>query len=157
MNSVMYRDIKPDNIGFDVRGAIKLFDFGLAREYDPSKRLNDGTFANTTGDTGSPRYMDPDVALSNPYNELCDVYSFCVLLWEMLELVTPFLGYDMRMFTKKVVQGGTRPKINTGWSKAIQDILGNGFMMEDEVSDDDANEDPLRLSVVSVLNLLSVA
>jgi serine/threonine protein kinase len=123
----MYRDIKPDNIGFDVRGDIKLFDFGLAKQYNPSKRLDDGMFANMTGDTGSPRYMDPEVALSNPYNELCDVYGFCILLWEMIELVTPFLGYDMRMFTKKVVRGGSRPKINTDWSKALQDIVGNGF------------------------------
>jgi serine/threonine protein kinase len=185
LTSVMYRDIKPDNIGFDVRGDIKLFDFGLAREYDPSKRLNDGMFANMTGDTGSPRYMDPEVALSNPYNELCDVYGFCVLLWEMLELVTPFLGYNMPMFTKKVIQGGSRPKINAGWSTAIQDILRNGFgdirkrksmrdvcqvlrselMMEDEISDDDDDDGNdgrggrpgLRKSVVSARNLMCEA
>lgn len=54
----MNRDLKPDNIGFDVRGDVKIFDFGLAKEIDPSKRLEDGTF-KLTGDTGSLRYMAP--------------------------------------------------------------------------------------------------
>jgi serine/threonine protein kinase len=125
--SVMYRDIKPDNIGFDVRGDIKLFDFGVAKEYDPDTRQSDGMIPNLTGDSGSPRYMDPLVALSKPYNELCDVYSFCILLWEMLQLSTPFAGFNMTTFTIKVVQGGLRPKINPKWSKSIQDMLVNGF------------------------------
>lgn len=54
----MYRDLKPDNIGFDVRGDLKLFDFGLSRQLPP-QRLTDGTY-RMTGDTGSPRYMAPE-------------------------------------------------------------------------------------------------
>lgn len=58
---ILYRDLKPDNIGFDVRGDVKIFDFGLARQL-PRGRLADGTY-RMTGDTGSPRYMAPEVAL----------------------------------------------------------------------------------------------
>lgn len=58
MNSIIYRDLKPDNIGFDVRGDVKLFDFGLSREL-PERKLDDGTY-HMTGDTGSPRYMAPE-------------------------------------------------------------------------------------------------
>jgi hypothetical protein len=43
-------------------GDIKLFDFGLAKELHPSKRLPDGTY-NLTNDTGSPRYSKS----SDPY------------------------------------------------------------------------------------------
>lgn len=124
--SVMYRDIKPENIGFDVRGDIKLFDFGLAKEFNPSQRDSDGFF-KLTGDTGSPRYMDPQVALGKPYNELCDVYSFCVLLWQMLELSTPFEGYSMSMFSKQVVHGGARPMVSDKLSPAMQQMMRSGF------------------------------
>src|SRR5688500_1531551 len=87
--SVIYRDIKPDNIGFDVRGDVKIFDFGLAREFDPLQRDDDGLF-HFTADTGSPRYMAPEVALGQPYDERVDVYSFCILAWQMFALETPF-------------------------------------------------------------------
>lgn len=122
----MYRDIKPDNIGFDIRGDIKLFDFGLVKEFDPSKRDPQGLF-NLTEDTGSPRYMDPQVALGKPYNELCDVYSFSILLWQMLELDTPFEGFTMSMFTKKVVEGGARPLVNDKWSEELQAVMRKGW------------------------------
>jgi hypothetical protein len=49
---------KPDNLGFDVRGDVKLFDFGLAKELDVKKKLEDGTY-HLTADTGSLRYMAP--------------------------------------------------------------------------------------------------
>lgn len=49
---------KPDNVGFDVRGDVKIFDFGLAKELDESKKLDDGTY-HLTSDTGSLRYMAP--------------------------------------------------------------------------------------------------
>lgn len=122
----MYRDIKPENIGFDVRGDIKIFDFGLAREFDPTQRDKDGLF-QMTEDTGSPRYMDPLVALGKPYNELSDVYSFCILLWQMLELAVPFEGYSMSLFNKKVLLDGARPMINESWSPEIKKMIRAGF------------------------------
>jgi serine/threonine protein kinase len=57
--SIIYRDLKPDNIGFDVRGDVKIFDFGLAKEFDPAKKAADGTY-KLTADTGSLRYMAPE-------------------------------------------------------------------------------------------------
>lgn len=56
--NIIYRDLKPNNIGFDVRGDAKLFDFGLATEFDEAK-LKLGTF-RLTGDTGTIRYMAPE-------------------------------------------------------------------------------------------------
>lgn len=49
-NNVIFRDLKPSNIGFNEHGTVKLFDFGLAREItDPTRLL--------TGCTGSRRYV----------------------------------------------------------------------------------------------------
>jgi serine/threonine protein kinase len=55
---ILYRDIKPENIGFDVRDDIKLFDFGLAKELKDDMQKENGLY-HLTADTGSPRYMAP--------------------------------------------------------------------------------------------------
>lgn len=43
---------KPDNIGFDVRGDVKIFDFGLAREFPPDGVMVNGTYL-MSGKTGT--------------------------------------------------------------------------------------------------------
>ena len=113
------------SIGFDVRGDVKIFDFGLAKEFDPKTAI-DGAY-KLTGDTGSPRYMAVEVALNQPYNETCDVYSFCILLWQILRLETPFEGFTMNMFDKKVVRGGARPKMDEKWPAEIRNLMKTGW------------------------------
>lgn len=125
-SNIVYRDIKPDNIGFDVRGDVKIFDFGLAKELDPTKKDDDG-FYNLTADTGSPRYMAPEVFLGKSYNESVDVYSFSILMWQILKLQTPFEGYTLSMMAKKVVSGGTRPKCDPKWSQQIRGLIQSGW------------------------------
>lgn len=89
-NRIVYRDIKPENIGFDVRGDVKLFDFGFAREMLPKDRVVGTNCYNLTALTGSMRYMAPEVALKKPYNEKADVYSFGILLYEIVALAPSF-------------------------------------------------------------------
>ena len=55
-NNIIYRDLKPGNIGFDVRDDVKIFDLGLVKEIQEEDMLPDGTF-NLTGMKGSLRYM----------------------------------------------------------------------------------------------------
>jgi len=63
---IIYRDLKPENVGFDIRGDIKIFDFGLAKELTDDLKNDDGTY-KLTEMTGSPRYMAPEVANAEPY------------------------------------------------------------------------------------------
>lgn len=61
----MHRDLKPDNIGFTASGMVKLMDFGLAKVIQRTLRSRSVKY-KMTGETGSPRYMPPEVARSKP-------------------------------------------------------------------------------------------
>eukprot|EP00934_Nitzschia_sp_Nitz4_P001057 Nitzschia sp. Nitz4//scaffold161_size51353//39683//41162//NITZ4_006956-RA/size51353-augustus-gene-0.52-mRNA-1//-1//CDS//3329537933//1057//frame0 len=125
--SIVYRDLKPENLGFDVRGDIKVFDFGLAKELHIKDRLEDGTY-KLTGDTGSLRYMAPEVGQNLSYNETVDVYSFAILCWQILEIETPYEGFTIKMIESKVQKQGVRPKMNPKWDHEICDLLRQCFV-----------------------------
>jgi serine/threonine protein kinase len=119
---IIYRDLKPDNIGFDVRGDVKIFDFGLAREFPPDNMLVGGTY-QMSGKTGSLRYMAPEVALEAPYNETVDVYSLAIMAWQIFAMTTPFSGYSIAMHNDLVVQKGYRPKLEPKWGSNINTFM----------------------------------
>jgi len=65
-----------------------------------------------TGNTGSRRYMAPEVAKDQDYNESVDVYSFGILLWELCAAEKPFYGFGSGKHMQQVVLGGERPKMD---------------------------------------------
>ena len=62
-----------------------------------------------TGKTGSLRYMAPEVVRSQPYNEKVDIYSFGIILWQMITCQTPFENLQESVFISEVVGNGVRP------------------------------------------------
>ena len=44
-----------------------------------------------------------------------------------MAMETPFEGYTVSMFTKKVVQGGARPKCEEKWPKVLSDLMRRGW------------------------------
>jgi serine/threonine protein kinase len=95
----------------------------LAKELQAKLRIPDGTY-KLTGATGSPRYMAPEVANSQPYNEKCDVYSFAILLWEMMALKRPYLLYTPKSLREHVYNGEhKRPVVAVTWPNAIKICL----------------------------------
>lgn len=129
-NKIIYRDVKPDNIGFDVRDDVKIFDFGLATEMTAGRRVEGTNTYALTKDTGSPRYMAPEVFKGIPYNEKCDTYSLGVILWQCLELAVPFEKMNIKQMTKDVYRGKVTPKMNSKWSPRIKDLLNNLFLRD---------------------------
>ena len=55
-----------------------------------------------TGNTGSLRYMAPEVVLNIPYTEKVDVYSFAMVVYAMGRNQQPFRGYNVKMHKEKV-------------------------------------------------------
>ena len=118
------RDLKPDNIGFDFRGDVKLFDFGLAKELDDTMKSGHcSDFYELSGNTGSLRYMAPEVALSQPYNLTADVYSFGLLLWQVCSLEVPYDGMSRHVHSIHVVNGNERPTLYPEWSLSLRILM----------------------------------
>lgn len=123
---VIYRDLKPDNVGFDSDDVPKLFDFGLARTFDVSDKYSedDDDVYNLTGDTGSRRYMPPEVALCQPYGTTADVYSLSIVMHEVLSLKKPFAGIGTSSkLLDSVTMGGKRPPLDKSWPVELSKLL----------------------------------
>lgn len=122
--NIIYRDLKPENVGFDIRGNAKLFDFGLAKVINPKDRIEESPdLYKASGLTGSRRYMAPEVAMCRPYGFSADIYSFGIFLWELCSLETPFKGYDVEKHGKKVVRKNERPKLFSHWPVLMRDLI----------------------------------
>ena len=119
---IVYRDLKPQNIAFDVRGDVRVFDFGLAKELVDEDLINLPDDYNATGMTGSRRWMPPEVYFFEVYGLSADVYSYGLLLWNLCYLETPF-GDNLTLngLHSRVMLKGERPK--RLYSKVIKDEI----------------------------------
>jgi serine/threonine protein kinase len=111
-------------VGFDDHDVVKIFDFGLAKRWKTAEIADaqQQTY-HLTGQTGSLRYMAPEVCMDMPYNESCDVYSWGILYWQICSLQTPFSKYNTRLHAERVVHGGERPKVDPSWPRPWKDLM----------------------------------
>ena len=122
---VIFRDLKSDNIGFDFHGNLKLFDFGFAafmpQNGDPYEELFEMSGA------GTPRYSAHEVFFGLPYNLKADVYSFSVVLWEMLSLKKPFPKCKkQKEFEQALAKVDKVHDIDRSWPMPIQSLVRKG-------------------------------
>jgi serine/threonine protein kinase len=126
---IIYRDLKSNNCGFDGNNKCLLFDFGLARRLpEQTEHLND--VFKMSGQTGTVRYMSPEVFRCEPYGLKADVYSFAHLLWEILSLEPPYIEYSKENYRHRVIKKGIRPAIDPFWPVEIQDLLRSAWAAE---------------------------
>ncbi len=89
VQGIVHRDLKPANIKQRPDGAVKVLDFGLAKPVAWS--AEDGERVTETGViSGTPAYMSPEQARGDPVDGQADIWSFGVVLFELLTGVSPF-------------------------------------------------------------------
>ncbi len=86
-NEIVHRDIKPSNIIIAKGNVTKLCDLGLAKTAD-----DDATITQTGVIMGTPFYLSPEQARSEPLDCRSDIYSLGVTFFHMLTGQVPFTG-----------------------------------------------------------------
>ncbi|GFP87339.1 dual specificity protein kinase spla [Phtheirospermum japonicum] len=103
-NVVIHRDLKPRNVLLVNTSAdhLKVGDFGLSKLI---RVQHSHDVYKMTGETGSYRYMAPEVFKHRKYDKKVDVFSFAMILYEMLEGEPPLSSYEPYEAARYVAEG----------------------------------------------------
>lgn len=115
-HSIVLRDLKPSNIGFDAEdGKVRLIDFGMSRHIDECKPEEV---------VGTPRYMAPEVMECKGTSFASDVYSFGVVLYEIASLKIAFSEQKtLEGVEQHVLKNNSRPSLDSIPCKMMQSLI----------------------------------
>ena len=126
--NIVHRDVKPENI-FLARTATgevqpKLIDFGVAKlEQKAAARL---TVVGTL--MGSPGYMSPQQARGEEVDDKADIWSLCVVLYELLSGALPFDGPNYNALIRSTIENEPKPLESYGvGDPALSAIIARGM------------------------------
>ena len=119
---IIHRDLKPANLLIDNSGVLKVADFGLSKVRPDPKNGETDTFS-MTGETGSYRFMAPEVFRHESYTETVDVYSYAMIFYYMLDGKPPWPFLNGLVAVRKASNEGDRPPIPRHWDQRLQSLL----------------------------------
>lgn len=123
---IVHRDITPRNLFVTRDGAIKVLDFGIARMEDRSVRTRTGVVKGTV------QYMSPEQCRAQPTDARSDVFSLCIVLWELLAAMPLYLG-ESDLDVMLAITESDAPRLSTMCPRApqlLEDVLARGLVRE---------------------------
>ncbi|KAH3765909.1 SHK1 protein [Pelomyxa schiedti] len=124
---IIHSDLKTSNLLLDEHSRVKVSDFGLSKLLPPGQQLR--------GTAGSPLWMAPEVLRGEPFNEKADIYSFGLVLWQLLARKPLFPEYsetsNLDQFRAEVCDGNARPQIPTAM---LQKLESEVFVQRDTIT-----------------------
>ncbi|XP_064082406.1 uncharacterized protein LOC135198604 [Macrobrachium nipponense] len=116
---VLHLDLKSMNVLLDSYMRAKIADFG----FSILRRSRAGSPAQRGSIRGTPAWMAPELLTKGEVSAKCDVYSFAIILWEMLTSSHPFKGLDIFQIMERTESGG-RPTLPVSrMSRELKELI----------------------------------